>query len=175
MNYRMRIENALVQQPIFKDTWSTIDRNQLFQQHLKIQFGRPSQYCKNFGICRLEPEAIPADQVQTISSGCNNTHTGSVLLTFSKEWMCFCFPKISLEPETKAYYFSTAYFLVEEDYLFPEGLFELSIASENYLVSQGKYRIFETSWSFELYMRIRKENRLFICEPQLTPGKERAL
>lgn len=149
------------------DTWNSGETG-VFQRQVRIQFGRPSQYCKNFGICRMEP-AVPDGNAFTGSAGhACKARCSKVLLVWSRHWLSFRFPKRLLIPEVEARFFGTSYFKIEEDFQFPEGLFSLPFQSGRCRILKANYPLVENQWSYELNMRISKSENLFVCEPQLT-------
>ena len=153
---------------VSSDTWSSCATD-VYQRQVRIQFGRPSQYCKNFGICRMEP-AIPDGSAWTQSGTglCKHAYRTKVLLRWNQTWLSLSFPKRLLLPEVSAHFFGTSFFKMEEDFEFPEGLFSRPFPSGHCRVRKANYPITETRWAYELNMRISKIDHLFVCEPQLT-------
>jgi len=122
---------------------------------VQVVFGRPSQNCSNFGICRLEPDTTPFVQGRSNTFACNNCqHCCRGFFVDGRTRCLLLFLKRTITPEAMQRYFSGSFFVLEEDFILPKILLKRTISGRNRKLKRGNY-LLEESESF-YYIRSRK-------------------
>ena len=99
---------------------------------VSVLFGRPSEHCQGFGICRVE--------ARTMKIVCSCSKSLQANLNIGAGILCFQFNLSAFSEEVYKQHFGNGYFIVEED-------FQLSLRScraigiDRFIIHKGKYPV----------------------------------
>ena len=108
---------------------------------VEVVFGTPKRDCQGYGICKVIAFC------QFNPPNCNCKHAPALVRLINQERLEFRFEEENLEMEIIKRFFSKPYFLVYQDFLFPDWMIPF-FKREKVRIDSGKYPIIINNGTF---------------------------
>jgi len=117
-------QNILISKPIIKAQFLA-----------EVQFGMPSRKCANYGICRIVP--LGTKTRETLCIVCEKRKCLSIITIFNQNHIEMDFLKKDISATFYRKYFAARTFLVQENFLYEEPLYKISISKGDYPIIEN--------------------------------------
>jgi len=101
----------------------------------EVQFGMPSKKCANYGICRVVP--LGTETRENLGTVCEKRKCLGIITIFNQKHIEMDFLKKDISVALYRKYFEKGTFLVQEDFLYEEPLYKISISKGDYPIIEN--------------------------------------